>query len=280
MYSATAPKAGTAASVPAAFGRSVVGRGPRASLLHARSSPLRWRRRIRTTAAVVESPTPASWRLRPRSRHPSQPSRCRNIRPSLHLQPLARPCSAEMADDSSGVGGAGGTNADAAGVKSSAARMTGVVAVPPETAAVKVILAPVPVEGVRAVGGLRCGAADCWRSSRRLGGLELHMRSTSTKLVVESSTPFRWMNTSLPILNYSPTRVAGESAVASCCDESAIGCSDVSTAGGSTRLPQRCSSACPSRPLGWSGRRSWPGISPHRTWPAAPALRPPPRSCW
>jgi hypothetical protein len=109
--------------------------------------------------------------------------------------------------------------------------------------------------------------------------LELHMRSTSTKLV-QSSTPFRWMNTSLPILNYSPTRVAGESAVASCCDESAIGCSDVSTAGGSTRLPQRCSSACPSRPLGWSGRRSWPRTSPQRTWPAAPALRPPPRSCW
>ena len=126
---------------------------------------------------------------------------------------------------------AGGTNADARGVKSSVARMAGV-------AVVVVILAPVPQSRACVLWAACAAARRTAGAARRLDGLELHMRSTSTKLV-ESSTPFRWMNTSLPILNFSPARVAGESAVASCCDESAIGSSDVSTGGGSTRLPQR-----------------------------------------
>ena len=61
---------------------------------------------------------------------------------------------------------------------------------------------------------------------------------------------------------------------------SAIGCSDAPTGGGARLLPQRWSSACPPRPLGWSGRRSRPELSPQRlpSWPAAPAPHPPPRS--
>ena len=98
------------------------------------------------------------WRLRPHSRRRSQPSMCTNIRSSPSATTRC-PCSAEMSDERGG-----GTNADAGGVKSSAARMARglVVVMVPGTTAVKVILAPVPaVGGVRAdVGGLRCGAAD------------------------------------------------------------------------------------------------------------------------
>lgn len=106
------------------------------------------------------------------------------------------------------------------------------------------------------------------------------MRSTSTKLV-ESSTPFRWMDTSLSILNHSPARVASAFAVASCSDGPPSAAAMLPPTGGGARLlPQRWSSACPPRPLGWSGRRSRPGLSPQRLspWPAAPAPHPPPRS--
>ena len=64
----------------------------------------------------------------------------------------------------------------------------------------------------------------------RHGELELRGRLTSTK-PLESLTPFRWMSMSLAILKRSPASIAGESTLANCIDESAIGCSDVSTGG-------------------------------------------------
>jgi hypothetical protein len=108
-----------------------------------------------------------------------------------------------------------GTNADTTGVKSRAARIP--MAVMPETAAVKAILALVPQSGA-CVLWAACAAARRTAPAQQpppRGGLELHVRSTSTKLVV-SSTP-------LPVLDHSLARVAGVSAVASCSDESAIG---------------------------------------------------------